>query len=91
PVGGHNMMEPCGYECPTIVGPHTHSFSEPTSILLDAGGLVQVSCKEEFIRNFVDLIQNRDRATALGKAGREALLSRKGATAKSIASLYRLI
>lgn len=33
--GGHNMLEPARYACPTIVGPHTHNFDDIMPIMLE--------------------------------------------------------
>ena len=32
--GGHNMLEPARYACPTIVGPHTHNFDDIMPMML---------------------------------------------------------
>lgn len=33
--GGHNMLEPARYACPTIVGPHTHNFEDIMPLILE--------------------------------------------------------
>lgn len=33
--GGHNMLEPARYACPTIVGPHTHNFDDIMPAILE--------------------------------------------------------
>lgn len=42
PGGGQNPLEPARLGCAVAVGPHTGNFSDPVTLLRNAGGLVEV-------------------------------------------------
>jgi 3-deoxy-D-manno-octulosonic-acid transferase len=41
-IGGHNVLEPCLYGCPTLFGPHMHQQTELAALLLTSGAGAQV-------------------------------------------------
>ena len=41
-VGGHNLIEPCLYGCPSLFGPFTHAQTEFTHRILEAGAGLQI-------------------------------------------------
>lgn len=42
-IGGHNLFEPCLYNCPSLFGPHTHSQTEFAARVLESGAGRQIA------------------------------------------------
>jgi len=82
--GGQNPLEPAGLGKATVFGPHMFNFAEPVAVLLDGEGAVQVGSAEELARVVALLAADEARRTRLGAAGRRAIESRRGATARTV-------
>ncbi|MFP5263791.1 MAG: 3-deoxy-D-manno-octulosonic acid transferase [Blastocatellia bacterium] len=85
PRGGHNIIEPAVYSKPVIVGPYTENFREIVADFGRAEALVQVSAAGEhasndFAREIIRLLADRELASAMGERGRSILLKSRGAT-----------
>jgi len=69
--GGHNMLEPARFACPTIVGPHTQNFADIMSIMIesDAIAIGQEACD---ITAFLEqAARGNTRHSVMGKRARE--------------------
>ncbi len=82
--GGQNMMEPCGFGIPTVIGPSTYNFSEAVEILLAAEGIIKIDGRDELYPRLKEIIANPVPANEMAARGKEALLKQKGASAKTI-------
>lgn len=47
PIGGHNPLEPLFFKKCVLFGPHMFNFLEISSRLIEAGGAIQVSGRED--------------------------------------------
>ena len=89
--GGHNMMEPASLGKPVIVGPHTWNFRGEMDLLLAAGGLVEAPDAQAVEAALRRWLSAPDEARAVGERGRAAILSSKGATARTLEVLRPLL
>ena len=82
--GGQNPMEPAGLGKATVFGPHMFNFAEPVAALLGSEGAVQVDSEGELARVVPSLAADAAERERLGVAGRSAIESRRGATARTV-------
>ena len=67
-AGGHNLMEPAFWSKPVVFGPYTNNFADIAGELKNKGGGVEVSGMDDIVREFSSLLQDKDRATEMGRA-----------------------
>jgi 3-deoxy-D-manno-octulosonic-acid transferase len=84
PLGGSDVMEVAGLARPVIVGPHTENFAEAVNLLLADGAARQVSSVDALATTATDLLRHPERREKMGAAGRAAILSRRGATRRTV-------
>ena len=82
--GGHNPIEPAIFAKPIIFGPYMDNFEEAANLLIESGGALVVRNIEELTHAILELLLNPERAHAVGRRAREAVLSRTGAVENSI-------
>ena len=80
PVGGHNPIEPLLSRKCILFGPHMFNFSEISSLLVDAGGAIQVKGKEDLASRLNELLSDEKRCRESGEKGYQFLLHHRGAT-----------
>lgn len=83
PHGGQNMLEPVLFGKPTLYGPSWDNFKEPVERLRAAEGAREVSGAADLTVALRELLQDSEAAQAMGRRGREALLSAQGATERT--------
>lgn len=83
PMGGSDLMEAAGLARPLLFGPHVENFSEAAELLIEAGAAEQVSSTEQLVAAAGRLLSEPNRAREMGRRGREAIVSRRGATART--------
>lgn len=91
PHGGQNMLEPAALGKPTVFGPSYENFMEPVERLLAARGARLVPGEAELERTLGELLERPDEAIAMGERGRQAMLSARGATARTVAVIKELV
>jgi 3-deoxy-D-manno-octulosonic-acid transferase len=89
--GGHNMMEAASLGKPVVVGPHTFNFRGEVDLLAAAGGLAQVDDAKGLEARLVAWLESPADAAATGERGRHAILSSKGATARTLEVLRPML
>ena len=82
--GGHNPIEPAVFARPIIFGPHMDNFEEAANLLIACGGALVVRTADELSRTILDLLLDPERAHAMGRRARDAVMSRTGAAENSI-------
>jgi len=90
PFGGSDVMEVAGLAKPVIVGPHTENFAEAVELLLASGGGQRVASSDELAAAVTTLLQDPARREQMGRAARETILARRGATARTVARILEL-
>lgn len=84
PMGGSDVMEAAGLARPVLVGPHTENFAEAVALLEQTGACRRVQGVNDLLGAIGDLLRHPERAAAMGRAGRAAIASRRGATARTV-------
>jgi len=97
PKGGHNVLEPAFYSRPVIVGPHMENFREITDEFRRREALVQLQGGNDqelslALRDaLIDLLTNAESAQRLGENARAAIDDNRGATARTVSVVARLM
>jgi 3-deoxy-D-manno-octulosonic-acid transferase len=97
PKGGHNILEPAVWTKPIIVGPHMENFREIAQEFLRRDALVQLrgadaqTLTAELRDALANLLGDKDRAEALGSNARKAIDENRGATARTVEIVSRLL
>jgi len=88
-VGGHNLLEPCLYGCPTLFGPHTYSQKEFSTKLLaaKAGLQVQLSDLEQTVRR---LLENPAHLQEMSRSAATLISTNRGAADRTIAAVQQI-
>jgi 3-deoxy-D-manno-octulosonic-acid transferase len=87
---GQNMLEPAAAGACTVVGDDTSNFPDAMALLREAGGIAE--CAPAGLAALLrELAGDAGRRRALGVAGRAAWAGNRGATARTVAALQRLL
>lgn len=79
PFGGHNLLEPAGFGCPVLFGPHTHNFVLMSELLVEAGGGWRVKDEEALYEALKTLLKNTETCTGMGRLAKEFVEKNRGA------------
>lgn len=91
PVGGHNVLEPAVFSKPVIYGPHMGNFREMSRLLQKKKAAIQVNDTNEFIRQALALLTDRDLRQRIGKTAFAVIRENSGAVDKSMEALIKLM
>lgn len=80
-VGGHNVLEPAALGLPVLFGPHMHNFLAARELLLECKAAGEISSKT-LASEVLDLLRFARRRSAMGDAGKTAVLANRGSLAK---------
>lgn len=81
--GIHNVLEPATFGIPIVIGPNYSKFAEAIE-LVNLGGCMVVSDKEELKQIFDHLLSNQNFLSEKGKICRSYIQNNKGATSTII-------
>ena len=82
--GGQNPIEPAGLAKPIVFGPHMGNFTEITAKFLANDAAVQVSDESSLETAIDDLISDKDKREALGRAAQKVVESNEGAVERTV-------
>lgn len=85
--GGQNVLEPAALGRAVLHGPHMDNFRQEAALLSAAGASRTVRDAGELARALGELAADPARRAAMGAAGRAAVASQAGATARTLALL----
>jgi 3-deoxy-D-manno-octulosonic-acid transferase len=91
PSGGHNILEPAAFSKAPIYGPSMNNFREMAEKFLNANAAVQVNTPEELGAAWISLLKDDLRAMRMGAAARELVDRNRGATARVVARIERIV
>jgi len=80
PIGGHNPLEPLFHKKCVLFGPYMLNFLEISQRLIEAGGAIQVSGKEELSSQLRRLLLDELARKEMGERGYQFLQKHQGAT-----------
>lgn len=90
-IGGHNVMEPAALGVPALVGPHTFNFADATGMLAREGALQAVEDEQALAAELLRLLADPERRQAMGESGRRVVEHERGALARTLALLQRIL
>ena len=90
PRGGHNILEPALYGVPIVTGNHYENFRDVVNFFATRNA-VRIVGVAELPLVFMELIENVNERTTLGRNALAALESQSGATARTVSALLRLM
>ncbi len=91
PLGGHNPLEPAVLAVPVLFGPHMDAFREISASLLAARGAVRVTDAAGVASVLGHWLAHPEAARAAGAAGRQAVLTHRGAVDRTLAVIDRWV
>jgi len=91
PTGGHNILEPAVHGRPIVFGPSMSNFAEIADLFLSSDAAVQVASDAAFAEALTSLVGDPVRRAALGAAARALVDANRGATARTLEVIARLL
>ncbi len=91
PVGGHNPLEPLFFKKCTFFGPHMFNFAEISRSLIEVGGAIQVSGKEDLSSQLRRFLQDELGREQAGEKGYQFLRKHQGATERMFEEIRPLL
>ena len=91
PVGGHNLLEPAAMGVPVLTGPELANFADVAETLRQGGALVEVTDSDMLADTLVTLFQDEAERQRLADAGLAVVATNRGALARIMAGLERLL
>lgn len=89
-VGGHNILEPSWYGVPVICGPHMHSQRDFLDLFKEYEVGVQTK-KNNITKEILTLMADQGKRESMGRAGKNAINSAKGATNRTWKEMEKLL
>jgi 3-deoxy-D-manno-octulosonic-acid transferase len=80
PIGGHNPLEPLFFKKCVLFGPYMFNFLEISSRLIEDGGAIQVSGKENLCSQLKWLLFDEGARKKVGEKGHQFLQRHQGTT-----------
>jgi len=88
--GGQNILEPAAHGKPVLFGPNMDNFHDSVQVLVGRGGL-QVRDPEHLARVAAELLARPDQLRELGRLARSAVSSIRGASARNVDHMVRIL
>jgi len=90
-VGGHNILEPLFFKKPVLFGPFMDHFREISDEVLRRGAGVQIRELEEMVLHAKTLLEDASLRSNMGKCGFEIIRDNRGATSKTLETIFRFL
>ena len=88
--GGHNPLEPARFGVPVVMGPSYENFREIVEAMRAKDGILIVK-PGDLAEKLTEMLQDPEKALALGARGRAVSAAQAGASAKTAAALLKLL
>jgi 3-deoxy-D-manno-octulosonic-acid transferase len=89
--GGHNILEPAVFGKAIVFGPHMQNFAEIARAFVDNDAAIQIRSGRELERALLGLLTDPVRRARLGAAARALVEANRGARAKTITAIGRVL
>jgi len=89
--GGQNPVEPAILGRAILFGPHMFNFRYITKVLLKEGAALQISGKEELVKDFKMLLKDPIKRSELGGNAKRAISENRGATKKNLEKISEIL
>ena len=90
-VGGHNILEPLFFKKPVIFGPFMDHFREISDEVLRRGAGFQIREVEEILLHAKTLLEDVSLRSSMGRCGFEIIRDNRGATGKTLETIFRFL
>jgi 3-deoxy-D-manno-octulosonic-acid transferase len=91
PFGAQNLIEACAVGAPVIIGPSTFNFAQAAAEAVRAGAAVQVADAMRLVREAARLLADAAARKGMGEAGLAFCAAHRGATARTLRIVQRLL
>ena len=97
PHGGHNVLEPAARGVCVVTGVHTQNFAAVTKALRDENAIVQlpevpiVEASTKLAAVLLELLSDEERRSEISKRARLVCNQNRGATARTIETIRRIL
>jgi 3-deoxy-D-manno-octulosonic-acid transferase len=91
PFGAQNLIEACAEGAPVLLGPSTFNFAEAAVEAVRLGAAVQVADADGLVREASRLLADAGARAWMGEAGEAFCAAHRGATARTMALVERLV
>jgi 3-deoxy-D-manno-octulosonic-acid transferase len=97
PHGGHNVLEPAARGVCVVTGAHTQNFAAVTKALRDENAIVQlpevpiVEASTRLAAVLLELLSDEERRSEISKRARLVCNQNRGATARTIETIARIL
>ncbi len=90
-IGGHNLLEPYLYAVPAVCGPHLFKTQETAAILSNAKALFIGKDAQDVQDRIIQLLEDHNLRTKMGKVGQSWLENNRGAVSKSMQAIAPIL
>ena len=84
PLGGHNLLEPAGFGCPVLFGPHMHNFVLMSELLLAEKGGFQVADEDGLYASVKMLLEDPEFIRITGQNAKIFVDKHRGALKEAL-------
>jgi 3-deoxy-D-manno-octulosonic-acid transferase len=91
PLGGQNPFEPAAWGKPVLYGPHMEDFLDAKTLLEANEAACGVINNDQLLTACVDLLENPEKARAMGKKGQEAVFENSGSAENHVKVITQLL
>lgn len=84
PVGGHNLAEPCAYDCPVVCGPHVHKTRDVASSMQQGNALLMADDSDHLKILLGDLCSSPAKREEISSAAKHWLRENEGALNRTL-------
>ncbi|MBY0548218.1 MAG: 3-deoxy-D-manno-octulosonic acid transferase [Candidatus Obscuribacterales bacterium] len=84
PVGGHNLAEPCAYDCPVVCGPHVHKTRDVASSMQQGNALLMADDSEHLKVLLRELCLSSAKRAEIAKAAKLWMRENEGALNRTL-------
>lgn len=91
PLGGQNLIEAAACACPVLMGPHTFNFSQAAELAEAAHAASRHADLAAAAQAALELVAQPARQANAAQAARQFAQAHRGATARTVAQVLRLL
>ena len=89
--GGQNPVEPAVMGRAILLGPHMFNFRYITKVLLKEGAALQITGKEELVKDLKMLLRDPLKRSELGDKAKRVIAENRGATKKNLEKISEIL
>lgn len=89
--GGHNPIEPAAMGIPVLFGSDMEDFSEISTLLIEAGGGIQVATQAELTEHLTRLVESPKLRRRCGQAAQNCVAGQRGVIGRHLELIQRFL